>query len=123
MYLKGLTLNGFKSFAKNSVLEFPPTISAIVGPNGSGKSNTVEAIAWVLGEQSIKSLRGKKGEDLIFSGSLSVPKMSKASVALVFLSTNENKESEEISVSRVVYRDGENEYFINDSKCRLKDIM
>ncbi|MDO8590416.1 MAG: AAA family ATPase [bacterium] len=123
MFLKKLQLAGFKSFAKSVTLEFPPTISAIVGPNGSGKSNTVEAIAWVLGEQSIKSLRGKKGEDLIFNGSLSVPKMSKASVFLVFLSTNENKETEEISVSRVVYRDGENEYFINGSKCRLKDIM
>src|SRR3989344_1717417 len=84
MYLKRLELNGFKSFAKQTVFEFPSHITAIVGPNGSGKSNCAEAIRWVLGEQSMKSLRGKKGEDLIFNGSHSSSRMSKASVTLVF---------------------------------------
>lgn len=121
MQLKKLSLSGFKSFAKAVTLEFPFRISAIVGPNGSGKSNVAEAVAWVLGEQSIKYLRGKKGEDLIFNGSASAAKMGKASVTLVF---SENlKEDEETSVSRTVYRDGENEYFINESRCRLKDII
>src|SRR3989344_9582715 len=76
MYLKRLELNGFKSFAKQTVFEFPSHVTAIVGPNGSGKSNCAEAIRWVLGEQSMKSLRGKKGEDLIFNGSHSAPRMS-----------------------------------------------
>ena len=73
MYLKQLQIKGFKSFGKSTALDFPADISAVVGPNGSGKSNVVESIAWVLGEQSVKSLRGKKGEDLIFNGSPSAP--------------------------------------------------
>ena len=84
MLFKRLEILGFKSFAKNVSLEFPSAISAIVGPNGSGKSNTADAIRWVLGEQSLKNLRGKKGEDLIFSGTESVSRMGKASVNLVF---------------------------------------
>jgi len=119
MRLKSLKLTGFKSFAKSTVLDFPHAISAIVGPNGSGKSNVAEAIAWVLGEQSIKTLRGKKGEDLIFNGSDAVSRMSKASAALVFSA----EEGEDAVIKRVVYRDGVNEYFLNDNKCRLKDVV
>src|SRR3989338_300642 len=84
MRLSKLTLSGFKSFAKTTNFEFPSEVSAIVGPNGSGKSNVAEAMRWVLGEQSIKSLRGKRGEDLIFSGSPQVPRMGKAAAKLVF---------------------------------------
>ncbi|MBU1178746.1 AAA family ATPase [Patescibacteria group bacterium] len=117
MRLKSLKIIGFKSFAKSTTLEFPRAISAIVGPNGSGKSNVAEAIAWVLGEQSIKNLRGKKGEDLIFNGSSSAAKMGKASAALVF-----DGPKGETAVSRIVYRDGLNEYFVNNKKTRLKDV-
>ena len=133
MYLKRLELSGFKSFAKATVLEFPAKVTAIVGPNGSGKSNIKEAIQWVLGEQSMKSLRGKKGEDLIWNGSPQVPKVGKASVTLVF----DNKDRfdklttggkipldfEEVLVGRKIFRDGLNEYYINDSQIRLKDVV
>lgn len=125
MRLKKIELTGFKSFAKHTVLELPAQISAIVGPNGSGKSNVVEAIRWALGEQSLKDLRGKKSEDFIFNGSTSSPKMGKASVSLIF--NPEEKTDiigyDEISISRRVYRDGVNEYFINNSQVRLKDVV
>ncbi len=120
MYLKQLQIKGFKSFGKSTTLDFPADISAVVGPNGSGKSNVVESIAWVLGEQSVKSLRGKKGEDLIFNGSPSAPKTSKASVVLAFSGTGR---SEDTLIGRSVYRDGTNEYFLNGSRCRLKDVV
>ncbi len=129
MYLKALTINGFKSFAKKGELEFSTSITAIVGPNGSGKSNVAEAFRFVLGEQSIKSMRGKRGEDLIFNGSESVSRSNRASVAI----TLENKERngkkvfpidfDEITVERVVNRDGSNEYSINGSVTRLRDIQ
>ncbi|PIS13203.1 MAG: hypothetical protein COT67_03040 [Candidatus Tagabacteria bacterium CG09_land_8_20_14_0_10_41_14] len=120
MLLKSLKISGFKSFAKPAILNFPRTVSAIVGPNGSGKSNVAEAMAWVLGEQSMKSLRGKKGEDLIFNGSVGYPAMNKASVSLTFF----DKESgDEVTLSRTVYRDGLNEYFINGAQRRLKDVV
>ncbi len=125
MRLKRLELSGFKSFAKHTVLELPAPISAIVGPNGSGKSNIVESMQWALGEQSLKSLRGKKSEDFIFNGSASVSRMGKASVVLVF---DPGKHSEtlgydEVIISRKVYRDGANEYLINNSQVRLKDVV
>ncbi len=124
MLLKRLELSGFKSFAKHTVLQFPSAVTAVVGPNGSGKSNVAESLRWVLGEQSMKSLRGKKGEDLIFNGSQSASKTGRASVALVF--DNRNKmlpvDFEEVAISRVVHRSGENEYFVNNSPARLKDI-
>ncbi len=124
MQLKKLQISGFKSFGKSTVLEFFHPISAIVGPNGSGKSNVAEAVAWVLGEQSLKSLRGKKGEDLIFNGSSVVPKTGKASVLLTFSGCGvEGGFGEEISVSRTVYRDGANEYFLDNTRCRLKDVV
>ncbi|MBI4114481.1 MAG: AAA family ATPase [Candidatus Niyogibacteria bacterium] len=125
MYLKKIELNGFKSFAKRTIFEFSFPITAIVGPNGSGKSNCAEAIRWVLGEQSIKTLRGKRGEDLIFSGTQTMPRMSKASVSLFFDNAGHQLplEFEEVVVGREVYRDGANEYMINGSKVRLKDIV
>jgi len=125
MLLKKLEISGFKSFARAAALEFPARISAIVGPNGSGKSNIADAIRWVLGEQSMRHLRGKKGEDLIFGGTPQVARLAKASVALSF--DNKKKifpvEFDEVIMSRRVYRDGVNEYSLNGSQVRLKDII
>jgi len=125
MLLKRLEMTGFKSFAKAVTLEFPTRITSIVGPNGSGKSNIADAIRWVLGEQSLKHLRGKKGEDLIFAGTSQIARLSKASVSLVF--DNKSKifpvEFDEVAMSRRVYRDGANEYLLNNSQVRLKDII
>ncbi len=124
MYLKSLEINGFKSFGKKSVLEFKTPITSIVGPNGSGKSNVAEAFRFVLGEQSIKSMRGKRGEDLIFNGSTDAGRANRAGVKLVFDNSQKllNIDFDEVSLERVVFRDGVNEYFINGSKVRLKDI-
>ena len=122
MYLKQLTINGFKSFATSSKLEFQSAISGIVGPNGSGKSNVAEAFRFVLGEQSLKNMRGKKGEDLIFMGSAG--KAQRGTVEVVF--DNKDKtldiEFDEVRIERTVSRDGSNEYKINGSKVRAKDI-
>ena len=129
MYLKSLTINGFKSFAKKGELEFSTPITAIVGPNGSGKSNVAEAFRFVLGEQSIKSMRGKKGEDLIFNGSESISRMNRASVAITLQNAEINGrrvfplDFDEITIERVVNRDGTNEYLINNGKTRLKDVQ
>lgn len=124
MLLKSLEISGFKSFAKKTTLEFTTPISAIVGPNGSGKSNVAEAFRFVLGEQSIKSLRGKKGEDLIFNGGKTLARLNRASVKLVF--DNRAKifpvDFDEITLERVVHRDSVNEYLLNGSQVRLKDI-
>lgn len=128
MYLKSLELTGFKSFGKKSVLEFSAPVTAIVGPNGSGKSNTAEAFRFVLGEQSMKSLRGKRGEDLIWSGSTELSRSNRASVKAVFDNTPRDGkrlldiEYDEIAIERAVYRDGANEYILNDTKVRLKDV-
>lgn len=124
MYLKKLEISGFKSFAHKVILEFPKGMAAIVGPNGSGKSNVADAIRWVMGEQSLKSLRTKKGEELIFHGSGKKTQLSRASVFLVF----DNKDHlfpldfEEVILGRKIFRDGENQYFINNAQVRLKDI-
>lgn len=125
MYLKRLEINGFKSFAKKGELDFKTPITSIVGPNGSGKSNVAEAFRFVLGEQSIKSLRGKKGEDLIFNGSTEIPRANRASVKVVFDNTRRifNVDFDEVSLERVVHRDGVNQYFINGSQVRLRDIV
>jgi len=125
MHLKHLTINGFKSFAKKSELEFSAPITAIVGPNGSGKSNVAESFRFVLGEQSIKSLRGKKGEDLIWGGTDSVSRGNRASVQVVLNNTERTfpLDFDEISIDRTVHRDGQNEYEINGSKVRLKDVQ
>ncbi len=125
MYLKSIELSGFKSFAKKNSFEFNTPIGAIVGPNGSGKSNVAEAFRFVLGEQSIKSMRGKRGEDLIWNGSTSEPRANRASVKVIF--NNEQRvfdlDFEEVTIERVVHRDGLNEYSINGSLVRLKDIL
>lgn len=125
MHLTRLELSGFKSFAKMTVLSFPARVTGVVGPNGSGKSNVVESMRWVLGEQSMKSLRGKKGEDLIWNGSPAVPRMGKASVALIFDNADHALPLafDEVSISRTIFRDGLNEYVINGSPVRLKDVV
>ncbi len=125
MYLKRLEILGFKSFAKKGNLEFNSPISAIVGPNGSGKSNVAESIRFVLGEQSMKSLRGKRGEDLIWNGSGNTPRSNHASVTIIFDNTKKefDIDYDEVAIKREVYRDGVNQYFINNSQVRLKDIF
>ncbi len=125
MYLKELKAQGFKSFADKTNLEFTKGINGVVGPNGSGKSNVVDAIRWVLGEQSVKSLRGDGAmTDVIFSGSKSRSPMNVASVTIVF--SNEDKylplAYDEVEIKRRVYKDGTNEYFLNGERVRLKDI-
>lgn len=125
MYLKSIELSGFKSFAKKNTFEFTTPISAIVGPNGSGKSNVAEAFRFVLGEQSIKSMRGKRGEDLIWNGATSEPRANRASVKVTFDNTRKifDIDFPEVSIERVVHRDGLNEYLINGSQVRLKDVL
>lgn len=125
MYLKKIIASGFKSFAEKITIDLTDGITGIVGPNGSGKSNVVDAVRWVLGEQSIKSLRGDGSmTDVIFSGSKSRNAMNVASVTLVFDNSDKylNLEYDEVSIRRRVYKDGSNEYSINNEKCRLKDI-
>jgi len=125
MYLKGIVTSGFKSFADKIELKLDGKITCIVGPNGSGKSNVVDAVRWVLGEQSVKSLRGEGSmTDVIFSGSKSRNPLNVASVELIFDNNDHylNVPYTEISIKRRVYRSGENEYYLNNEKCRLKDI-
>ncbi len=126
MYLKEIVTNGFKSFADKMEIKLDDDVTCIVGPNGSGKSNIVDAVRWVLGEQSVKNLRGDGGmSDVIFAGSESRKAKNVASVELVFDNSDHylNIDFSEVSVKRRVYRSGENEYFINNNKCRLKDII
>ena len=125
MYLKELAINGFKSFGQKSGLEFSSPITAIVGPNGSGKSNVAEAFRFVLGEQSMKSMRGKRGEDLIFNGADSGSRSNRASVKVNFDNTSRflSLDVDEVIVERIVFRDGSNEYYINGSKVRLRDVL
>jgi chromosome segregation protein len=122
--LKALELVGFKSFADRTRFEFPPGITCIVGPNGSGKSNVVDAIKWVLGEQSVKSLRGKEMADCIFNGSATRQPVGAAEATLVFDNPNNRLgiDAPEVAVTRRVYRNGEGEYLINKQPCRLRDI-
>ena len=124
MYLKKLIAHGFKSFADNMVIDFNNDISGVVGPNGSGKSNIVDAVRWVLGEQSVKSLRGDSMTDVIFSGSKSRNGMNAATVTLIFDNTDNYLplSFDEVSIKRRLYKDGTNEYFLNGEKVRLKDI-
>ena len=125
MHLKSLTLKGFKSFASATTLRFEPGITCVVGPNGSGKSNVVDAIAWVLGEQGAKALRGGKMEDVIFAGTPGRPPLGRAEVTLTIDNTDGALPIEyaEVSVSRLMFRDGASEYAINGSRCRLTDVQ
>ncbi len=125
MYLKSLTLRGFKSFASATTLQLEPGITCIVGPNGSGKSNVVDALAWVMGEQGAKSLRGGKMEDVIFAGTSGRPPLGRAEVAL----TIDNSDGalpidySEVTISRTMFRNGGSEYAINGQSCRLLDVQ
>ncbi|TSC64687.1 MAG: Chromosome partition protein smc [Parcubacteria group bacterium Gr01-1014_91] len=122
--LKRLEIVGFKSFAKKTVLDFSNSTTAIVGPNGSGKSNVAEAFRFALGEQSMKSMRGKRAEDLIFNGSHTAPRANRASVAIIFDNSRRTFkiDFDEVSLERAVFRDGTSEYSINGSRVRLRDI-
>ncbi|MGI8335487.1 chromosome segregation protein SMC [Actinomadura scrupuli] len=125
MYLKSLTLRGFKSFASSTTLRFEPGITCVVGPNGSGKSNVVDALAWVMGEQGAKSLRGGKMEDVVFAGTASRPPLGRAEVIL----TIDNADGalpidySEVTISRLLFRSGQSEYSINGDSCRLLDVQ
>lgn len=124
-FLKSLELNGFKSFAQKTILEFPSGTTAIVGPNGSGKSNVVDAIRWLLGERDSKNLRGAKSEDLIFAGTPEKPRQSLAQATLNF--NNQSNffpvDASEISITRQINREGQSQYFLNKSEVRLKDLV
>ncbi len=125
MYLKSLTLKGFKSFASSTTLQLEPGITCIVGPNGSGKSNVVDALAWVMGEQGAKSLRGGKMEDVIFAGTAGRPPLGRAEVALTIDNTDGALpiDYSEVTISRTMFRNGGSEYAINGQPCRLLDVQ
>ncbi|MDP4177411.1 MAG: AAA family ATPase, partial [Bacillota bacterium] len=125
MFLKSVEIRGFKSFADRTNLIFKRGVTAVVGPNGSGKSNIADAVRWVLGEQSIKSLRGGKMEDVIFAGTQYRKPVSLAQVSLT-LDNTEGKlpiEYSDVTISRRLFRSGESEYYINNTQCRLKDVQ
>lgn len=124
LYLKKLEIQGFKSFADKTEIDFKNEVTAIVGPNGSGKSNISDAIRWVLGEQSVKNLRGSKMEDVIFSGTDSRKALGYAEVTIIFNNESRNIpiEYSEVAVTRRMFRSGESEYYLNKNSCRLKDV-
>ncbi|MBT1171303.1 AAA family ATPase [Bifidobacterium sp. SO4] len=125
MYLKELTLRGFKSFASATTLRFEPGITAVVGPNGSGKSNIVDALTWVMGEQGARNLRGSSMEDVIFAGTSSRPPLGRAQVSLTIDNADHALDIDytEVTISRTIFRNGGSEYAINGSPCRLLDIQ
>ncbi|MCK4898728.1 MAG: AAA family ATPase, partial [Anaerolineales bacterium] len=124
MLLKSLEIQGYKTFANRTLFEFAGSVTAIVGPNGSGKSNIADSVRWVLGEQSYSLLRGKKTEDMIFSGSENRPRAGMASATIIF----DNSagwlpiDFSEVAITRRAYRDGQNEYLINGQRVRLRDV-
>lgn len=124
MFLKAVEIFGFKSFGERVYIEFNRGLTSIVGPNGSGKSNILDAVLWVLGEQSYKNIRAKESSDVIFSGGKDKKAMNFAEVSL-YIDNSDSflaVENDEIKITRKLHSTGENEYFINDSKSRLKDI-
>ena len=125
MYLKRLEMQGFKSFADKTVLEFMPGITSVIGPNGSGKSNISDCIRWILGEQSMKSLRGAKTQDIIFAGTQNRKSLGFAEASLIFDNTDGTLpiEYSEVTITRKIYRSGETGYYINKVPCRLKDVV
>jgi chromosome segregation protein len=125
VYLKSLTLRGFKSFASATTLKFEPGITCVVGPNGSGKSNVVDALSWVMGEQGVKSLRGGKMEDVVFAGTTSRPPLGRAEVTLTIDNSDGALPIEyaEVTISRLMFRSGQSEYAINGDHCRLLDVQ
>ena len=124
MYLKSIEIQGFKSFANKTELDFSRGVTGIVGPNGSGKSNISDAVRWVLGEQKIKQLRGASMQDVIFSGTQKRKPQSYAYVSITLDNTDHalNLDYDELTVTRRIYRSGESEYLLNGTDCRLKDI-
>ena len=125
MYLKSLTLRGFKSFASATSLRLEPGITCVVGPNGSGKSNIVDALSWVMGEQGVKSLRGGKMEDVVFAGTTSRAPLGRAEVTLTIDNSDGALPIEyaEVTISRLMFRSGQSEYAINGDHCRLLDVQ
>jgi chromosome segregation protein len=125
VYLKTLTMRGFKSFASATTLHLEPGITAVVGPNGSGKSNVVDALSWVMGEQGAKSLRGGSMQDVIFAGTSGRPPLGRAEVSLTIDNTDGVLPIEytEVTISRTLFRSGGSEYAINGESCRLLDIQ
>src|SRR5947208_997370 len=125
VFLKSLTLRGFKSFADKTVLEFEPGVTVVVGPNGSGKSNLVDAVAWVLGAQGPRTLRGGKMDDVIFAGTADRPALGRAEVSLTIDNTANLLpiEFSEVTITRTLFRNGDSEYAINGAPCRLLDIQ
>ena len=125
MFLKSLELKGFKSFADKTTLEFQPGVCVVVGPNGSGKSNIVDAVAWVLGAQGARQLRGAKMDDVIFAGTAERPALGRAEVTLTIDNTSRMLpiEFSEVTITRTLFRTGESEYMLNGAPCRLLDIQ
>ena len=124
MFLKSIEIRGFKSFADKTELVFKKGVTAVVGPNGSGKSNISDAVRWVLGEQSVRNLRGDKMEDVIFAGTQFRKPVGLAQVSLILDNSDSELDIEysDVVISRRLYRSGESEYLINNTVCRLKDV-
>jgi chromosome segregation protein len=125
VFLKSLTLKGFKSFADSTTMVLEPGVTVVVGPNGSGKSNVVDAVAWVLGAQAPKSVRSQKMDDVIFAGTATRPALGRAEVAITIDNSDGmlSVELSEITITRTLFRTGESEYAINGAPCRLLDVQ